>query len=77
MTRTGQDGVMPVLEDRDPGGRPRRVNQDMVDQMVELRQKGYTSKDIVGQVGVSERTVKRREEICLWGNTVSPTEPNP
>ena len=59
MTRTGQDGVMPVLEDRDPGGRPRRVNQDMVDQMVELRQKGFTSKDIAGQVGVSERTVKR------------------
>ncbi len=59
MTGKGQGGVMPVSEDRDSGGRPRRVNQDMVDHMLELRQKGFTSKDIATEVGVSERTVKR------------------
>lgn len=42
-----------------PTGRPRRVNQELLDQMVSLRRAGFTMKDIAEKVGVSERTVRR------------------
>jgi len=50
---------MPGSKRRDSGGRPRRVNQVLLDHMVELREQGFTSRGIAAEVGVSERTVKR------------------
>ncbi len=42
-----------------PPRRPRRVNQELLDQMVSLRRDGFTMKAIAEKVGVSERTVRR------------------
>ncbi len=42
-----------------PTGRPRRVNKDLLDQMVSLRRDAFTMEAIAEKVGVSERTVRR------------------
>ena len=41
------------------GGRPRRVNQDVLDEMHRLRRSGYANREIAEKVGRSERTVRR------------------
>ena len=40
-------------------GRPRMVNQTLLDKMVALRRSGYSLREIAEKVGRSERTVRR------------------
>ena len=58
---TGHGGasVFLVATRRKTGGRPRRVNQDVLDQMRRLRRSGYTLREIAEKVERSERTVRR------------------
>lgn len=44
---------------RENGGRPQRVNQDVLDEMSRLRRRGYTIREVAEKVGRSERTVRR------------------
>ena len=42
-----------------PGGRPRLMNQKLVNQMVALRRQGFSHREIADKVERSERTVRR------------------
>lgn len=49
----------PTESPGDRGGRPRKVNQVLLDRMMELRKQGFSCKEIAQKVQRSERTVRR------------------
>jgi len=57
--KTRQRDVLVPKQGSTAVGRPRKVNQSVLDKMVALRQSGHSLADIAEKVGRSERTVRR------------------
>ena len=59
-----------------PNGRPRLVNQKLLNQMVALRRQGFSHREIADRIGRSERTARRYTKGVTPQLKIS-TQPDP